>query len=73
MKNGWKILSTKVSEPNAKGRVSVTVKIEAAPTEYVEAEGQAVKRLQGGTQRHLITLSQANGSWSVDEIEQLAT
>ena len=70
---GWTILSTKVSEPSAKGRVSVTMKIEAAPTEYVEAEGQSVKHLQGGTQRHLVTLSQADGSWNVDEIEQLAT
>jgi hypothetical protein len=71
--DGWTILSTKFSKPNKQGVLSATMKIDAAPTKYVEAEGGEVQELDGGVQRQLVTLSASGGTWNVDDIEQIAS
>jgi hypothetical protein len=70
---GWTILSIKVSRPGRTGAVTAHMKINAAPTEYVEAAGAPVQRLEGGVQEQLVTLSSHDGVWNVDDVEQVAT
>jgi hypothetical protein len=70
---GWTILSIKVSPPGPTGRVSLRMKIDAAPTEYVEAEGKPVQHLRGGVQEQSVTLSPRGGTWNLEDIEQVAT
>jgi hypothetical protein len=71
--DGWTILSTRVSKADNDGRISVRLVIDSAPTEYVEEAGAPIKRLNGGRQTHLVTLSPREQSWNVDGIEQVAT
>jgi hypothetical protein len=71
--DGWTILSTRVSKADNDGRVSVRLVIDSAPTEYAEEAAGPVKKLTGGRQTHLVTLSPRDRSWNVDEIEQVAT
>ena len=69
---GWSISSVKLSKPGAKGRVTATVEVESAPTEYKEAADSDAQTLEGGSVIELMTIEPRGESWVLTNLEQQA-
>jgi len=69
---GWSITSVKLSKPGAKGRVTATVEVESAPTEYKESADADAQTLEGGSVIELMTIEPLGESWVLSNLEQQA-
>jgi len=69
---GWIILKSRLSPPLDNGEQQVTIHVKSTPTEYVEAEGEAPKHLDGARVSYIVTLKPRGESWSTINAEQVA-
>ena len=69
---GWSITSVKLFQPGTTGRLTATVAVESAPTEYKESANADVQTLEGGSVIELMTIEPHNEGWVVTNLEQQA-
>ena len=69
---GWSITSMNLSKPGANGRVTATVEVESAPTEYKESADADAQTLEGGSVIELMTIEPLGESWLLTNLEQQA-
>ena len=69
--DGWSInrASTKSTDEES---AAVTIDVNSAATEVVEAKGRPAQHLQGGKGTYLLTLKAAGSSWVVTDLEAVA-
>jgi hypothetical protein len=70
--DGWSISSLKLSKPGAAGRVTATVEVESAPTQYKESAEADAQALEGGSVIELMTIEPYSNSWVLTNLEQQA-
>jgi hypothetical protein len=69
--DGWTINSASTQSTNEQS-AAVTIDVDSAPTEVVEAKGRPVQHLEGGKGKYLITLKADGSSWLVTDLEAVA-
>jgi len=69
---GWSITSVKLSKPGSKGRLTATVEVDSAPTEYKESADADAQTLEGGSVIELMTIEPLGESWVLTNLEQQA-
>jgi hypothetical protein len=70
--DGWTIRSIEVPKPGAAKKLTLTLDVDSAPTEYVESAGGEIQHFEGGRVLELVTMSRADGDWAVLDLEQQA-
>lgn len=70
--DGWTIDSLRLSSADGQGRVTATIHVTSAPTEYKESADSEVQTLKGGEVIELMTIQPADRSWVVFDLEQQA-
>ena len=70
--DGWAVTGIKYQPLQPKRRPILSVGIQLAPQDMVEAEGQDVQHFEGGPNQLTLHLSHAESKWHVEQLDRLS-